>query len=58
MAGEDVVNAKGSQPVVRLVPIPQGSFKLCIMAGTLGTIPDFLVPQDEADLAAWEGASA
>lgn len=58
LAGEDVVIAKGSQPVVRLVPIPQGSFKLGIMAGMLGTIPDFLEPQDEADLAAWEGASA
>jgi prevent-host-death family protein len=58
LAGEDVVIAKGSQPVVRLVPIPQGSFKLGIMAGTLGTIPDFLEPQDEADLAAWEGAPA
>jgi len=42
LAGEDVVIAKG----------------LGIMAGTLGTIPDFLEPQDEADLAAWEGAPA
>lgn len=31
LAGEDVVIAKGSQPVVRLVPIPQGSFKLGII---------------------------
>jgi len=58
LAGEDVVIAKGSQPVVRLVPIPQGRFKLGIMAGALGTIPDFLEPQDEADLDAWEGAPA
>ena len=59
LAGEDVVIAKGSQPVVRLVPIPQGRFKLGIMAGGLvGTIPDFLEPQDEADLDAWEGAPA
>ena len=58
LAGEDVVIAKGSQPVVRLVPIPQGRFKLGIMASALGTIPDFLEPQDEADLDAWEGAPA
>lgn len=58
LVGEDVVIAKGSQPVVRLVPIPQGRFKLGIMAGTLGNIPDFLEPQDEGDLDAWEGAPA
>jgi prevent-host-death family protein len=58
LAGEDVVIAKGSRPVVRLVPIPQGSFKLGMMAGEVGTIPDFLEPQNDADLDAWEGASA
>jgi prevent-host-death family protein len=58
LAGEEVVIAKGSQPVVRLVPIPQGRFKLGVMAGALGPIPDFLEPQEAADLDAWEGAPA
>ena len=58
LAGEDVVIAKGSQPMVRLVPIPQGRFKLGTMACGLGAIPDFLKPEDEAYLDAWEGAPA
>ena len=57
LAGEEVVIAKGSRPVVRLVPISQSRFKLGIMAGALGSIPDFMAPQDEADLDAWEGKS-
>jgi antitoxin (DNA-binding transcriptional repressor) of toxin-antitoxin stability system len=36
LAGEDVVFAKGDKPVVRLVAIPQGQFKLGIGPG-----PDF-----------------
>lgn len=51
LAGEEVVIAKGDKPVVRLVAIPQGQFKL----GVLGDGPDFLAPMDEDELAAWEG---
>ena len=31
LAGEDVVIAKGDKPVVRLVAIPQGQFKLGVL---------------------------
>jgi antitoxin (DNA-binding transcriptional repressor) of toxin-antitoxin stability system len=56
LAGEEVVIAKGDKPVVRLVAIPQGQFKLGVLdAGTLGNGPDFLAPMDEDELAAWEG---
>jgi antitoxin (DNA-binding transcriptional repressor) of toxin-antitoxin stability system len=56
LAGEDVVIAKGDKPMVRLVAIPQGQFKLGVLkAGALGDGPDFLTPMDEDDLAAWEG---
>jgi antitoxin (DNA-binding transcriptional repressor) of toxin-antitoxin stability system len=41
IVGEEVAIARGSRPVVRLVPIPQGNFKLGIMAGEVGTTPDF-----------------
>ncbi len=56
LAGEEVVIAKGDRPVVRLVAIPQGQFKLGILkADALGDGPDFLTPMDEDELAAWEG---
>lgn len=56
LAGEDVVIAKGRKPAVRLVPIPQGSFKLGLLKGQLaGQGPDFLAPMAEDELAAWEG---
>ena len=55
LAGEDVVIARGDKPVVRLVAIPQGKFKLGLLEGQLGEGPDFLAPMDEEDLALWEG---
>jgi antitoxin (DNA-binding transcriptional repressor) of toxin-antitoxin stability system len=56
LAGEEVVIAKGDKPVVRLVAIPQGQFKLGVLKrGALGPGPEFFSPMDENDLAAWEG---
>lgn len=55
LAGEEVVIAKGNKPVVRLTPVPQSSFKLGLMAGQIGTCPDFLEPLPEEDLDLWEG---
>ena len=56
LAGEDVVIAKGDKPVVRLVAIPQGRFKLGVLKrDALGPGPDFFSPMDEDELAAWEG---
>ena len=55
LAGEEVVIAKGSKPAVRLVPVPQSGFRLGMMAGRLGALPQFdALPDDE--LSAWEGA--
>lgn len=56
LAGEEVIIAKGTRPVVRLVAIPQGGFQLGLLAGQLGPLPDFGAPLDPADLEAWEGA--
>ena len=50
LAGEDVVIARGSKPVVRLVPIRQSGFRLGLLEGELGTAPDFLAPMQGADL--------
>ncbi|UEM07079.1 type II toxin-antitoxin system prevent-host-death family antitoxin (plasmid) [Skermanella rosea] len=55
LSGEEIVIAKGSKPVVRLVPVSQGVFKIGLLKGKLGTGPDFFEPMDESDLHAWEG---
>ena len=56
LAGDEVVIAKGSKPVVRLVPIPDEGFKLGMPKEKLGTTPDFIAPMSDDDLDAWEGA--
>lgn len=53
LSGEEVVIAKGARPVVRLVPITQSGFRMGVLAGQLGALPDF-DPLSEDDLAAWE----
>ena len=55
LAGEDVVIARGSTPVVRLVPIAKQAFQIGVLAGRLGSGPDFLVSLDGAELDLWEG---
>ena len=55
LAGEDVVIARGSTPVVRLVPFARPTFQVGLLAGRLGTGPDFLTCLDEAELDLWEG---
>jgi antitoxin (DNA-binding transcriptional repressor) of toxin-antitoxin stability system len=58
LAGEEVVISKGDKPVVRLVAIPQGQFKLGVLEpDALGAGPDFFSPMDENELADWEGRS-
>jgi antitoxin (DNA-binding transcriptional repressor) of toxin-antitoxin stability system len=45
LAREEVVIAKGDEPVVRLVPIPQGQFRFGVRPpGALGEGPDFSAP--------------
>jgi prevent-host-death family protein len=56
LAGEEVVIAKGSKPVVKLVPIPQGRFQIGLLKDHLtGPGPDFLEPLEDPDLDLWEG---
>jgi prevent-host-death family protein len=58
LAGEEVVISRGNKPVVRLVAIPQTSFKIGILKGQIeGDGPDFFEPMSEEDLALWEGAA-
>jgi prevent-host-death family protein len=55
LGGEEIVIAKGSKPVVRLVPVVQGAFKIGLLKGKLGTSPDFFEPMEEGDVDLWEG---
>jgi len=55
MAGEEIIIAKGSRPVVKLVAIPQGKFKIGILSGQLGQGPDFSERIPDSDLTLWEG---
>ncbi|TVR05862.1 MAG: type II toxin-antitoxin system prevent-host-death family antitoxin [Salinarimonadaceae bacterium] len=49
-AGEDVVIARGEKPVARLLPVrPARRFRLGILAGKVGSAPDFLKPMSEED---------
>ncbi|MBV9509988.1 MAG: type II toxin-antitoxin system prevent-host-death family antitoxin [Caulobacteraceae bacterium] len=57
LAGEEVVIARGSTPVVRLVPVARGAFQVGLLKGRLGHGPDFFEPQDGADLRLWEGGA-
>ena len=55
LAGEEVVIAKGSKPVVKLVAIAKSPFKIGILEGQLsGPAPDFFEPMSEEELSAWE----
>lgn len=55
LGGEEIIIARGSKPVVRLVPVVQGAFKIGLLKGRLGTGPDFFEPMAESDLDLWEG---
>ena len=58
IVGEDVLIAKGGKPIVRLVPIPQGRFRIGLLADRLkDPPPDFLAPMNEDDLGLWEGGA-
>jgi len=56
LAGEEVVIARDSKPVVRLVPIRRARFVFGILAGRVGTPPDFIKPAPEDEVDAWEGS--
>ena len=55
LAGEDVIIARDSVPVVRLVPVRAGAFKFGLWADRIDDGPDFLAPMSEEELRSWEG---
>lgn len=56
LAGEEVVIAKGKQPMVKIVPVPRSRFKIGILKDKIvGQGPDFFEPIDNEELALCEG---
>lgn len=56
LAGEEVIIARGSRPVVRIVPVAQNHFRFGLLKDRLTEpMPDLLEPMGEDDLASWEG---
>lgn len=55
-AGEEIVLARGKQPVAKLVPFqpPSVKRKFGALRGVVSVGPEFFEPLSEQDLAAWE----
>ena len=54
-AGEEVVIDKDGTPIAKIVPIKRNGFKIGMLEGQLGAVPDFFEPMSEEDLLLWEG---
>lgn len=58
LSGEEVVIAKGKNPVAKIVPLPQGRFKIGLLKNKLtGAGPDFFEPMEDEELARWESGA-
>jgi prevent-host-death family protein len=58
LSGEEVVIAKGSRPVVKIVPVEQRVFSFGLLKGKVtGDGPDFFEAISEDELALWEGGA-
>ncbi len=57
LAGEEIVIARGREPVLRIVPIlrPKANRKFGAMRGRAGTTPAFFKPMTEGELKLWYG---
>lgn len=53
--GEDVIIARGGVPIVHLVSIKSRTLRLGLLEGLVSkdSLPDFLEPMSEAELAEW-----
>ena len=53
--GEEVIIARGGQPVARIIPAAglKPSFRIGLADGTAGKAPDFLEPMPDDELELW-----
>ena len=56
LSGEEVIIAKGTQPVVRLTPLPQKRDLFGALEGKVTVPDDILEPMSDEDLGLWEGS--
>ncbi len=52
--GEEVILARGGQPVVRLVSVHHPPVRIGIGDGLVSRVPDFITPLSEDELKDWE----
>lgn len=54
--GEKVIIARGGVPIVELAPVKPRAFRLGLLEGQVSkdSLPDFLEPMSEAELAEWD----
>lgn len=55
LRGEEVVIARGAQPVVRLTPLPPKRALIGALEGTVTVPDDLFEPMSEEELKLWEG---
>lgn len=55
LRGEEVVIARNSEPVVRLVPVARSGFRMGMLQGLVTQLPDFMEPMPEEELRLWAG---
>lgn len=55
LAGEEVIIARGSRPIVKLVAIRQSAVQLNVLPNLAGTAPDFFEPLPEHERRLWDG---
>lgn len=55
-AGEEIILARGKQPIAKLVPFqpPGTKRRFGALRGTISVGPEFFDPLPESELAAWE----
>jgi len=55
-AGEEIILARGKDPIAKLVPFqpPSPKRQFGALLGVISIGPEFFEPLDEQDLAAWE----
>lgn len=58
-AGEEILIARGGEPVARLVPVTPPARRVFGLLRGLGQVgPEFFEPLPDDELAAWEGGGA
>ncbi len=55
-AGEEILVARGKEPIAKLVPFqpPSAKRQFGVLRGPISVGPEFFEPLSEQDLAAWE----